>query len=60
VTDRMAVWIAIGMLMEEGVLTNASALATLRAYAFTHDTTLDALATRLVDHDLEARAVLGT
>lgn len=59
VTDRMTVWIAIGMLMEEGVMTNGAALATLRAYAFTHDSTLDELAARLVDQDLAVLVVLG-
>jgi len=59
VTDRMTVWIAIGMLMEEGVLTNSESLATLRAYAFAHDITLDELAAKLVDHGLDAAAVLN-
>lgn len=57
-TDRMHVWIAIGMLIEHGGLTNADALAALRGYSFSHDTTLDDTAERLVAAQLSAQTVL--
>jgi hypothetical protein len=59
VMDRMTVWIAMGMLMEESALTNSEALATLRGYAFTHDTTLDALARQIVQHEVTVASLLG-
>jgi len=60
VMDRMTVWSAVGLLMEEAVLTNAEALARLRGYAFAHDITLDALADRLVTHQVSPRALLSS
>lgn len=59
VMDRMTVWIAIGMLMEESALTNGESLATLRAYAFAHDTTLDQLAGEVTRHDVTLETLLG-
>lgn len=47
VTDRMTVWTAVGMLGQHGSLTSADALARLRAYAYSHDTTLDHTAAQL-------------
>lgn len=46
--ERLDVWVAIGMLLVEGGLTNRDALAVLRAYAFGHALTLDELAAQVV------------
>jgi hypothetical protein len=46
--DRRNVWIAMGMLMTRVQLTAEDALASLRAYAYSHDMVLDDLATDLV------------
>jgi len=58
VMDRMAIWIVAGMLMEEGTLTNAEALSTLRGYAYTHDTTLDELAAQITSQQVTPATVL--
>jgi hypothetical protein len=58
VTDRMKVWIAIGMLMEDGILTNSAALASLRGYAFRHDATLDELAAQVIAHQVTPHTIL--
>jgi hypothetical protein len=46
--DRMAVWVAMGIVMHGEDLNSADALALLRAYAFGHDLDLDATAAQLV------------
>ena len=56
--QRMQVWVAVGILMERGRLTNPDALAVLRAYAFSHQMTLDAVAADLVGHTLPAEAFI--
>jgi hypothetical protein len=56
--QRMQVWVAVGILMERGRLTNPDALAVLRAYAFSHEMTLDAVAADLVGHKLPAEAFI--
>jgi hypothetical protein len=56
--QRMQVWVAVGILMERGRLTNPDALAVLRAYAFSQQTTLDAVAADLVGHKLPAEAFI--
>lgn len=58
VTERMNVWVAIGMVADAGRLTNADAIATLRAYAFGRGATLDAVARQLTTHRLDAGDVL--
>jgi hypothetical protein len=57
--DRVAVWTAVGMMIAAADLSDADALARLRAFARSNDLTLDAAATRLVDRQLPVRAVLG-
>jgi hypothetical protein len=57
--DRVAVWTAVGMMIAAADLSDADALARLRAFASSNDLTLDAAATRLVDRQLPLRAVLG-
>ncbi len=59
VMDRMTVWIAIGQLLEEGIPTNNEALATLRGYAFAHDTTIDELANQLSIHEIAPKSLLN-
>jgi hypothetical protein len=59
VMDRMTVWIAIGMVMEESVLTNGEALAMLRGYAFAHDMSLDRLAAEVTKHQITPRMLLA-
>jgi hypothetical protein len=56
--QRMQVWVAVGILMERGRLTNPDALAVLRAYAYSHQMTLDAVAANLVGHKLPAEAFI--
>lgn len=46
--DRTVVWVAVGMVMTEYDTDSSDALALLRAYAYSHDTTIDA-ADALVD-----------
>ena len=55
----MNVWVAIGMVMEQGVLTNVDALALLRAAAFSRDVSLDDLAGQLTAHELGLDALVG-
>ena len=50
--DRMRVWTAIGMLAAAADVTAPDALALMRGYAYTHDTTLDDLAAHLIDGTL--------
>jgi hypothetical protein len=59
VSHRMNVWVAIGMLIEYGMVTNADALAALRAYAFGTDSTIDDVAERLTSEKLRPHALLG-
>lgn len=58
-TGRMNVWIAVGMLLGHAGLASSDALATLRAYAFSHDNTLDDVAAAMISHDLEPASVLS-
>lgn len=60
VRERMKVWVSIGMLMETGLLTNTEALSVLRAYAYTHDTTLDELAAQLTTRQVSVDTVLDS
>ena len=58
VSDRMNVWVAIGMVMSHLKLTNSDALAVLRGYAFSHERTLDEIARVLTDRDLQPLQLL--
>ena len=56
--DRMSVWTAVGMLVSAGSQTDADALATLRAWAYSRGQTLDEVAGSLVDRELTVDAIL--
>lgn len=60
VTQRMHVWIAVGMLMEHAGVRNDDALAALRGYAYARNETIDDVSAQLMAHDLQASAVLGS
>lgn len=57
--DRVAVWTAVGMVISAADLSDADALARLRAFAYSNDLTLDDAAARLVDRRLPLQAVLA-
>jgi AmiR/NasT family two-component response regulator len=54
----MQVWVAVGILMERGRLTNPDALAVLRRHAFSHHLALDSLAADLADQRVPAEAFI--
>lgn len=58
-SDRIAVWTAIGMLLAHTDLDDTTALARLRAYAYSHDLTVDEAAARLVDREIPVSTVLA-
>jgi hypothetical protein len=60
VAQRMQVWVAVGVLIEHGSVGNEVALAALRAYAVAHGLSIDDIAARLTDHELQPEAVLRT
>ena len=53
VDDRMNVWVAVGMSMQQLTLTNSDALALLRGYAYAHSVTLDQVARLVTDRGLQ-------
>jgi hypothetical protein len=55
---RMNVWVAVGILIEHATLSNADALAALRAYAFSHDMTLEDVATEMSTRRLDPATLL--
>ena len=59
VTQRMNVWIAVGILIEHAGLTNGDALAALRAYAYGHNASLDDIADHLTTRRLHPDALLA-
>ena len=59
VAQRMNVWVAIGILIEHAGLTNADALAALRAYAYRHHASLDDIADHLTTQQLHPDALLA-
>ena len=59
VAQRMNVWVAIGILIEHAGLTNADALAALRAYAYGHNASLDDIADHLTTQRLHPDALLA-
>ena len=60
VIRRHNVWVAVGMMTEHGNLTSTNALDLLRAYAFSHDTTLDDTADQLTHRHLQPSTVLAS
>jgi hypothetical protein len=59
VTQRMNVWTAVGILIEYAGLTNADALAALRAYAYGHSASLDDIAEHITTNRLHPDALLA-
>ena len=59
VAHRMNVWIAVGILIEYADLTNADALAALRAYAYGHSANLDDIAHHVATQELHPDSLLG-
>lgn len=57
--NRMHVWVAVGKLMESVGYAEQDALAALRAYAFSHDDTLDHVAHELMHDRLWADAIVS-
>jgi hypothetical protein len=57
-SDRVNVWVAIGMLVEHARLESDDALAVLRGYAFSHGSTLDDVSLRLTSRELDPADVL--
>lgn len=57
VERRMNAWYAVGILMARTELLASDALATLRAYAYSHQTSLDDIAAQLVDRRLLPEAI---
>jgi GAF domain len=59
VTQRMNVWVAVGILIEHSGLTNADALAAIRGYAYGHSASLDDIADHLTTRRLQPDALLA-
>lgn len=59
VSNRLEVWIAIGILVAYARLNDTDSLAVLRAYAFGHDTTLDDVSRRLISGELAPSGVVA-
>jgi len=57
VNQRMNVWVAVGILIEHAGLSNADALAALRAYAYGHSVSLDDIAHKLTARRLHPDAL---
>ena len=57
-TRRMQVWTAVGMLIAHAGLSNADALAALRAYAYGHSASLDDVAEDITRKRLHPEALL--
>ena len=55
----MNVWIAVGILIEYADLTNADALAALRAYAYGHSASLDDIAHHIATQELHPDSLLA-
>jgi hypothetical protein len=58
-TQRLNVWVAVGLLIAHAGLTNADALAALRAYAYGHSANLDDIANDLATRRLPPDALLA-
>ncbi len=59
VAQRMNVWVAVGILIAHAGLTNADALAALRAYAYGHSASLDDIADHVATRRLHPDALLA-
>ena len=57
-SNRMNVWVAVGMLLSHAGVTSSDALATLRGYAFSHDATLDDIADKMLSQKLAPETVI--
>jgi hypothetical protein len=60
VTDRMHVWVAVGILIEYAGISNDDALAALRAHAFAHHSTLDDTAEQLMSQELQPASLVDS
>ena len=58
-TQRMNVWMAVGMLTGHAGLSSADALAVLRAYAYGNRLTLDGVAEAVTSRQLDPETLLG-
>ena len=58
-TNRMNVWIAVGMVLSHAGFTSSNALATLRGYAFSHDATLEDIAEEMISQNLAPETVIS-
>lgn len=59
VSNRVQIWVAVGMVMERVNLVNADALAALRAYAFSHEATLEDVAEQITSGRLPPGSLLA-
>jgi hypothetical protein len=59
VADRMNVWTAVGMVMDRTEMNQPDSLAWLRAYAFSHDSTVDEVAQLLTTSRLPLDQLVG-
>jgi len=53
---RLNVWVAIGIVMEHGSISNGDALSALRGYAFSHDENIDDIAEQVMRGSLKAES----
>ena len=60
VAQRMQVWVGVGILIEHAGVSNADALAALRAYAFAEGVDIDVTAAQLISRTLLPESVLST
>jgi hypothetical protein len=58
-TQRMNVWMAVGMLVGHAGLDSADGVAVLRAYAFGHSVSLDEVAEAMINKRLDPETVLS-
>jgi AmiR/NasT family two-component response regulator len=56
-TNRMTVWMAVGILIGHAGLSSADALATLRGYAFARNAALEDIAEDMTTRRLKPEAV---
>src|SRR4051812_14430217 len=56
--ERLTVWTAVGMLVAVSAQNDADALATMRAWAYSHERSLDEVANSLVDRDTPVESLL--
>ena len=56
--ERLTVWTAVGMLVAVSAQNDADALATIRAWAYSHERSLDEVANSLVDSETPVESIL--